>query len=149
MIGRLNVRLALAPLASVTVAVNVSVPAFIDIPLKIPLKLMVKPGGGDPVRDQISAPVPPDAVSCSLQNALRKHCATGSGPIAGAALTVRVRVAEAVVFVLSVTVTVKEEVAAIVGVPVRSPLEVSERPAGGLPDHVYGAMPPVTESCSV
>jgi hypothetical protein len=49
----------------------------------------------------------------------------------------------------SVTLTVKFEVPAVVGVPLMTPPELKDSPAGSVPessDHVYGVTPPVAES---
>jgi hypothetical protein len=47
------------------------------------------------------------------------------------------------------TLAVKLELPALVGVPVMAPSELSDSPAGKLPDamlHAYGAVPPAAES---
>ena len=58
----------------------------------------------------------------------------------------------AVFAALSVTLTVKLEVPALVGVPEIAPLEVRFRPAGREPEattQVYGAVPPLTATAAL
>lgn len=74
----------------------------------------------------------------------------GSGEvvvIASAALIVKVAESVAVcgVDAESFAWMVKLVVPAAVGVPERTPAELRLRPAGGVPDHIYGAVPPVAE----
>lgn len=51
---------------------------------------------------------------------------------------------------LSVTLTLKVDVPAVVGVPLMMPAVLRDKPAGKLPllsDQLYGAVPPLTLTC--
>src|SRR3954449_11764478 len=65
----------------------------------------------------------------------------GVGP--GGLATVSENVPVAVDPSASVTVTLKVDVPSVVGEPKTSPEGLSMRPAGGVPDHVYGEWPPL------
>ena len=58
-------------------------------------------------------------------------------------MTVMERPLDAVLLLLSVTVTVKLEVAAVVGVPVMLPEVLSDRPPGRLPEVTLQEYPPL------
>ena len=49
----------------------------------------------------------------------------------------------------SVTVTLNVDVPTVVGAPSRSPEGCRVKPAGGLPVHVYGAVPPLARKLVV
>ena len=64
-------------------------------------------------------------------------------------MTVRERLCVAVLPLVSVTLTVKEDEPLVVGVPLMTPAVLSERPAGKVPLlrlQVYGEVPPVAAS---
>jgi hypothetical protein len=74
---------------------------------------------------------------------------TDSGPATAAALTVTERALVDEAPLAPVTRTVKLEVAAAVGVPLRTPVADRLRPAGSVPaetDQLYGVVPPVAAS---
>jgi hypothetical protein len=130
---------------SVTITVKSNVPAVVGVPETVPVELpMVSPGGRDPVViDQVYGGVPP--VTATVAEYVVPTVPLGREavvmPPLGAITIERAAVAvRAVGVVESVTVTVKSEVAAAVGVPVMAPVEASRlSPAGKVPvvtDHV-------------
>ncbi len=59
-----NVWVAVAPVESVTLTVNVNVPASVGVPLMIPVEDKARPGGSDPdTTDQVLGGVPPNALT--------------------------------------------------------------------------------------
>src|SRR3954452_15243629 len=66
-----------------------------------------------------------------------------AGVGAGGLATVRENLPVAVDPSASVTVTVKVDVPSVLGEPKTSPEGLSVRPAGSVPDHVYGEWPPL------
>jgi hypothetical protein len=118
---------------SVTVKVKLNVPAVVGVPEMVPVELsMVSPGGSDPLAiDQLYGGVPPVTATVAEYGTptvpLGREVVVMS-PLEPPAETTIERSAvavRAVGVVESVTVTVKSEVPAAVGVPEMAPLEAS------------------------
>jgi hypothetical protein len=136
---------------SVTVAVKFAVPVVVGVPLIVPLALRFRPAGSAPLLTvHAYPPVPP--LAASVWEYPIPAVASGSDAVVIASgavfavLTAMLSCFDAVAPLVSVTVTVKFEVAAVVGVPAIVPDELRFRPAGSAPPvrlQLYGALPPL------
>jgi hypothetical protein len=138
---------------SVTRTVKLEVPAVVGVPEITPPALKLSPAGRLPVwRDQEYGVTPPVAANVWLY-------ATPIWPLgrldvvtdrSAGITTLSAWSSVSGVLWESVTLTVKFEVPAVVGVPEIVPVELPrDSPAGRLPDrtdHVYGVVPPVAAS---
>jgi hypothetical protein len=107
-----NVPLAAAELASVTVTMNAAVPAAVGVPVIAPAEERERPGGSAPrASDQEYGAAPPVAARVCEYGAPTAP-AGKVGPVTVSAVTAIVSVWLAVADVESVTVTVKVEVTA-------------------------------------
>jgi hypothetical protein len=149
---RLAVLVCAGELESVTLTVNEEVPAAVGVPLITPEVLSVNPAGKDPeLIDQLYGVVPPVAANVDEYEVPAVPPGREEVVICTAvteAVTVMLRLAVAVCAgeLESVTLTVNEEVPAVVGVPLITPEVLSVRPAGNEPeltDQVYGVVPPL------
>ena len=136
--------------ASVTWAVKFDVPAVVGVPVITPPVDIVRPAGSDPaVMDQVYGAVPPEAPRVCWGYTV-PAVPPGSAVVVmvGGAAAVPMTICsgcDAERFAESVTLAVKFDVPAVVGVPVIVPVLESVRPAGSDPalmDHVYGVVPP-------
>jgi hypothetical protein len=142
-----NVWLAAVELASVTLTVNVNVPALTATPANTPPGESEKAPGKLPcVSDQVYGATPPAALSvCEYDVPTTPEGRVGavkmaSGPRAIGSENAKLAVAESE----PVTVAVNAKVPAAVGVPAINPPEESARPAGSAPDvspQAYGGVP--------
>src|SRR5579863_7564374 len=127
------------PWESVTFAVKLYVPGATEaetVPVMVPVAPMLNPFGRLPLlRVQASGPTPPVAARVPEYAAPTAAAGENAPPevMASFPLMVMVRVAGAVCFAESVTVTVNENVPVAVPVPEITPPELSTSPAGRLP----------------
>src|SRR5579883_2509388 len=147
----LNALDAVCALLSVTVAVKFEVPAAVGVPPMLPAGFRLKPAGSVPaVTAHVYPPVPPLADSPAVYAEPAVPFASEVVvTVSGATVTAMLSGFDAVCPVLSVTVAVKFEVPAVVGVPPMVPPELRLRPAGSVPavtDHVYPPVPPLAAS---
>ena len=132
--------------------VKFDVPAVVGVPLVTPPELKDSPAGRLPLwRDQLYGVTPPVAArvweyATPIWPAGRLEVVTDRST----GITIdRAFVAVSAGVWESVTLTVKFEVPAVVGVPEITPPELKERPAGRVPessDQLYGVTPPVAAS---
>ncbi len=122
-------------------------PACDGVPDSVPSGLRVKPGGSDPVADQVNGGVPLLAVNVNPVYAV-PSTPFGGWPevMLGAGAIVIEKSAVAVTPAESVTCAVKVKTPAEVGVPLIAPAAGSSvKPGGRLPAvtlNVYGCFPP-------
>ena len=133
---------------SVTFTEKFDVPNAVGVPDMVPPAERVSPAGSVPaVTVQVKGGVPPAAFKLCEYGVPSVAC--GSGPpliVNAAGLTVIDKPAVVVLAPLSVTLTVKFAVPAVVGVPDIVPAPDNVRPAGKAPAemvHAYGVVPPV------
>jgi hypothetical protein len=147
------IAVALWPLLSRTVAVNVVAPADVGVPASAPDVPTGESPAGNPVMDHVYGVTPPCAASCAEYavptTAFATEVVVIVTGVADSAMTVMLSCFVAVCTgkLLSLTCTVKVEVPAEpLGVPVIAPVPLfSVSPVGNEPemvDHVYGAEPP-------
>lgn len=151
-IARVNAWLAVAPLASFTCTVKPKLFAEDGVPARVPDAFSESPGGTDPpVTANEYGGVPPEAeIACEYEaptvppGSVAPVVIVSGGPAAAATASVNALLPD-VPFV-STACTVNVKLPAVVGVPLRDPLEGSnEMPPGKTPvvtDHVYGGLPP-------
>lgn len=154
-----NDLVAIFDAASATVtATLVNEPAVVGVPDNTPvLGAMVSPGGW-PVTCHVYGGVPPEAMIWSLYVVLTVPPGSGDAVVitsaAGAMVTLNVwEFVSGVGAVASVTCTVKVKAPAVVGVPEKSPLELSVRPPAMVVGddviaHEYGVVPPMAANCT-
>jgi len=118
-----------------TSAVNTKLPAMVGDPPRTPVGDSAKPGGNAAaIADQVYGANPPEAVKVSEYGAPTVPVGRGDGvTIESGTLIVRVRDCVAVLEPLSVTLTVKVDGPAFVGVPLMTPAVDNPRPGGNDP----------------
>ena len=123
------------------------VPAALGVPLKTPAEDSVNPAGSVPeVTDQLYGGVPPVAASVWLYALPTVPAGSGLTVVIDSAAGSTVTANAFVAVPPPVTWTVKLEVPAALGVPLKTPAEDSVSPAGSAPevtDQPYGGVPPV------
>ena len=134
----------------VTCTVKLDVPAALGVPLKTPAEDSVNPAGSVPeVTDQLYGGVPPVAASVWLYALPTVPAGSGLTVVIDSAAGSTVTANAFVAVPPPVTCTVKLDVPAVVGVPLKTPAEDSVNPAGSVPevtDQLYGGVPPVAAS---
>ena len=142
--------------ASVTCTVNDTVAAVVGVPEITPVDATrLNPAGNEPALiDQVYGAVPP--LACSVVEYVVPTVPPGNDVVVtvggcAAAATAMLKAFVPVLFAASVTCTVNDTVAVVVGVPEITPVDATRlNPAGNEPeliDQVYGAVPPL--ACSV
>jgi hypothetical protein len=143
---------AVCLLLSVTVTVTLEVPVAAGVPLMLPPALRLSPAVSVPLLTaQVYPPVPP------LPASVCEYAAFTVPPgsevvvtVRGAGFTVMLNPFDAVEPPWSVTVTVKSDFPAVVGVPAIAPAALTFKPAGNSPAvtlQLFGPLPPL--ACSV
>lgn len=152
----LSAALAVTWFASVTVTVKVAGPAAVGVPVIAPLEAIVKPAGSaPPVTANVYGAVPFVAATLAVYAAFIVPLGSvvvviETGVTSAATLTVKF--ALAFTPPASVTVIVKLELPAAVGVPVIAPPEASVSPAGSVPlvtAKLYGVVPLIASTVAV
>lgn len=141
-------------LESFTCTVTGNIPSAVGVPLIWPLEAFNEsPDGKEPdVIDQVYGVVPPEAVR--LVEYTAPCCASGNEVVVtctGVTDALEIVIEKLFVDVCagedeSVTLTVKDDVPAAVGVPLICPALLKESPAGSEPeliDQLYGVVPPL------
>jgi len=136
------------PRLSATLNVTVEDPAAAGVPVIAPVEEFRLSGLGSvpEVIDQVKGAVPPDSVRVWLYAMPASPPGRDAVVIDGAALMVTAKAFVGAAPAASVTLIVKLDVAAAVGVPLRTPADDNVRPAGtdpALTDHINGAVPPL------
>ena len=134
----------------VTWTVKLDVPAALGVPLKTPAEDSVSPTGSVPaVTDQLYGGVPPETASVWLYGVPAVPAGSGLTVVIDSAAGSTVTVNAFVAVPPPVTWTVKLDVPAALGVPLKTPAEDSVSPTGSVPavtDQLYGGVPPETAS---
>src|SRR4051794_19285196 len=133
------------PAASVTMRLTLYVPALaVGVPEITPVLELIDRPEGRPVADQVYGVVPAEAAAAAdVYGADFSPLANDAVVTFGKLLIVIETLCVSVAPDASVTVALNDDVAAVVGVPDTTPLELIANPAGRpVPDHVYGAVPP-------
>ena len=138
--------------ASVTCTVNDAVAAVVGVPEITPVDATrLNPAGNEPeLIDQVYGVVPP--LACKVVEYVVPTVPPGSAVVVtvggcAAAATAMLKAFVPVLFTASVTCTVNDVVAAVVGVPEITPVDATRlNPAGSVPAltlQLYGAVPPL------
>lgn len=135
------------PLASVALTLNGKLPGVVGVPLIVPVDERVSPGGRDPEESaKVYGAVPPEALNAALYGVPTVPAGGVPPTVMTGQEMVMVNPALPGQELASVTLTVKELVPAVVGVPEMTPAELMVRPGGRVPElmlKVYGAVPPL------
>ena len=137
-----------APRLSETFAVKANDPVAVGVPVIAPdAAVRLSPVGRLPeLMDHVNGDVPPDSVSVCEYETVRSPPSSDAVVIDSAALIVTDMVLVGAAPAASVTLTVKLNVPAAVGVPLKTPAELKLKPPGTDPeltDHVSVPVPPV------